>query len=60
MDNLKERCARFVDELGVSITKFCAKIKLSTAGYYAWKSGRLELSEETLNRIDGYLRRYNF
>ena len=60
MDDLKKRCARFIDELGVSVTKFCERIKLSTGGYYAWRNGQLALSQGTLDRIDGYLKQYNF
>ena len=60
MDELKERCARFLSELGIATTKFCDRVQVSTSAYYAWKAGTLKLSEDTLNRIDSYLKQYNF
>ena len=60
MDDLKDRCKRFIDELGINVTKFCEHIKLSTGGYYAWRNGQLKLSGETLGRIDDYLNQYGF
>ncbi len=60
MNDLKERCERFIAELGVSVTKFCERIQLSPGGYYAWRNGQLKLSDGTLERIDGYLKQYGF
>ena len=55
MDELKERCKRFLEELCTPVTQFCKKVQLSPSGYYAWRSGQLVLSEGTLERIDSYL-----
>lgn len=60
MENLRNRCDRFMAELGVSVTQFCKHIQLSSSGFYAWRNGQLKLSDATLARIDGYLRKYNF
>ncbi len=60
MDDLKSRCDRFLFELGIPVTRFCGKISLSKSGYYGWKSGQLKLAETTLQRIDEYLKKYNF
>ena len=60
MDKLKERCERFIRELGVSVTKFCNRVQLSTSAFYAWRTGQLTLSNATLERIDSYLQQYNF
>ena len=57
---LIQRCEQFRRELAVPITGFCNKIKLSTSAYYAWRSGRLRLSDATQQRIDSYLTKYNF
>ena len=54
------RCERFQKELGIAVTKFCERVSLSTSSYYACRSGQLALSEETLTRIDEYLKRYGF
>ena len=58
--NLLERSQRFIDDLGIPVTKFCERVKLSTSGYYAWRNGQLKLSSETMGRIDNYLKQYNF
>ena len=57
---LLTRCEKFMRELSVPITGFCKKVKLSTSAYYAWRSGRLRLSDATQQRIDSYLTKYNF
>lgn len=58
--NLLERCEHFISELGVSKSKFCRNVQISESSYYAWRTGHLTLSEETLKRIDEYLKNYNF
>ena len=60
MDDLKNRCERFISELGVTVVNFCKHIELSVGGFYAWRNGQLKLSEGTLARIDGYLEQYGF
>ena len=60
MEDLKLRCNRFMDELGIAATKFCTRIQLSTSAFYAWRAGQLVLSEATAQRIDEYLKKYNF
>lgn len=60
MDMLLMRCEKFIAELGIAVTKFCQRVQLSTSGYYAWRAGQLVLSDGTRQRIDGYLKQYNF
>lgn len=60
VDDLRNRREQFLTELGVSVTQFCKRIQLSSSGFYAWRGGQLKLSDATLARIDGYLRKYNF
>lgn len=57
---LYERCQIFMDELGIPVTSFCRRIKLSLSSFYGWRSGDVILSENTLKRIDEYLKKYNF
>lgn len=60
MDDLRNRCEQFITELGVTVTHFCKHIQLSSGGFYAWRNGQLKLSDDTLARIDDYLKKYNF
>ena len=55
-----ERAIRFLDEMGTPSTKFCERVQIAGSTFYAWRSGKLKLSDDTLTRIDEYLRRYNF
>lgn len=58
--DLVTRCQRLIDVLGVSVTAFCRRINISPSAYYAWKNGNLRLSDDTLIRIENYLKTYNF
>ena len=58
--SIKERCAKFLSELGVAVTTFCRKVSISTGAYYRWQSGDLNLSAETESRIEQYLDKYGF
>ena len=55
-----ERAMRFLDEMGTPSTKFCERVQIAGSTFYAWRSGKLRLSDDTLARIDDYLRKYNF
>lgn len=57
---LKDRVKAFVQELDMPITGFCRKVEISTATYYKWVQGKLNLSKSTEQRIDEYLTRYGF
>ncbi len=60
MSNLLDRCKQFMDVLGISVTNFCKRVHLSRSGFYAWKTGRISLSDATRQRIDNYLKQYHF
>jgi predicted transcriptional regulator len=57
---LVKRCCKFIAELGIPITVFCRKINISTQSFYDWKSGKLNLSANTLKRIENYIGKYGF
>lgn len=57
---LIKRCETFLNELGVPVVVFCRKVDISTTAYYSWRKGFLQLSNDTLQRIDSYLKQYNF
>ena len=54
------RCEKLMDEMGVSKAAFCKRVNLSTSAYYAWKSGVLKLSKETMDRISRFIERFGF
>lgn len=60
MIKLQDRCKRFLAELGIPVTKFCARISLSRTCLYDWFDGNLKLSQSTLDRINDFLTKYNF
>ncbi len=57
---LINRCISFLETLGVPTTVFCRNVKISPTAFYSWKNGNLTLSDSTLERIDNYLKNYNF
>jgi len=57
---MKARILRFLNELQLPKTRFCRGIGISTQALNAWLRDDLNLSENTLKRIDDYLRRYGF
>lgn len=57
---LINRCNRFFDELEVPVTVFARKVNLSTQSVYKWRKQSLQLSENSLRRIDEYLTQYGF
>ena len=60
MKDLLARCEQFMDELGITVTNFCKRVRLSRSGFYAWQAGRISLSNATQHRIDAYLKQYDF
>lgn len=57
---LKERCQKMIEELGIPITKFCRNVNMSTMSYYNWQRDKINLTEERLKNIDAYISRYGF
>lgn len=58
--DLINRCIRFLETLGIPTTVFCRNVKISPTAFYNWKNGNLTLADSTLERIDNYLKTYNF
>ncbi len=58
--SLMNRVERFINELGVSKSAFCQRVKLDVSTLWKWQHGQLELSNATLERIDNYLKKYHF
>lgn len=57
---LKERCNKFIEEIGVPISVFCKNIGISRTQYYSWQRGDRNLSGYMEQRISDYLEKYNF
>lgn len=60
MNTLEQRCKNFLRELGVPVSQFCVRIKLSTSFLYAWLRGDRKISQASADRIDQYLSKYGF
>lgn len=58
--DLKKRCKGFICDTGVPVTQFCKHIKLSVSSYNRWQRDDLLIAESTQNRIDTYLKRFNY
>ena len=57
---LRDRVRDFLNEFGMPITVFCKKIEISPGYFYKWKVGKVNFSEEALQRISDYLSKYGF
>lgn len=59
-EKLKSRCKEFISEIGIPTTRFCRNVSVSVSAYNTWQRGELKLADSTLERIDAYLKKYNF
>ena len=57
---LMERCAAYLKDSGLPITRMCAKLGLSTGAFYQWRRGQLNLTPDRLLSIDDYLKRWGY
>lgn len=57
---LRDRVERFLNEFEMPITVFCKKIEISSGYFYKWRVGKVNFSEEALQRISDYLSKYGF
>ncbi|MFR5728111.1 hypothetical protein [Blautia stercoris] len=60
MNELKERCRKFIDELNLPVTSFCMNVGLSPSFYYKWQRGERNMSNEKEKHISEYLMKYGF
>ena len=57
--HLKERVKKFIEELGLPVTRFANGVSLSDDTIHKWLKHDLKLSEKNLINIDAYLKKYN-
>lgn len=57
---LKTRVHDFLMEIGIPMTKFAQRVSLCRQSIYRWLQGDLNLSADSLNRIDKFLNKYGF
>ena len=57
--DVKERTKQFIQEIGLPVTRLAEDVGLSANAIHQWFRGELELSEQTINRIDDFLRSLN-
>lgn len=60
MKDLKTRCKKFIDELGVKTVRFCQNAGISASMYYKWLSNEVEISDYLQRKIADYLKKYGF
>jgi len=53
--NLQAQTHKALQEIGIPITTFCKRMKISTAAYYRWQHNDLKLSQEKENNIRKYI-----
>lgn len=56
---LKEKISDFFVITGMPKTKFCQKVNLTTQSLNSWLHGTLNLSKDTLGRIENYLSKFD-
>lgn len=57
---IKDRCIKFIDELGVKATKLADNIGIGRSTLHFWLHGKIEISDKLQDKIDNYLKKYNF
>lgn len=57
---LKKRCKKFIDELGVKTAKFADNVGIGRSTYYKWLKDDIEISPNIENKIDAYLKKFGY
>lgn len=57
---LRGRTNRFINTLGVKKVEFCRNVNISPTTYYDWQAGKIDISEQMMDRIDRYIYHYGF
>lgn len=57
---LKNRADRFIADSGVAVTAFARKVELSAQSIHRWRKNELNLSQAASQRIDEYLKKFNY
>ena len=60
MTNLKERLQNFRTETEMPLSVICRKINLTTVAIHKWLKGKMNLTADSLSRIDAYLSRFGY
>ena len=55
----KQKVRAFLKEFEMPKEKLCRRLGISRQTMYQWLNGELNLSSETVNRIEKYMRKYN-
>lgn len=57
---LIERCLTMIDTLGIKKTEFCKNVRIGYSTFFKWSNNELTISIEMIQKIDNYLKSYNF
>lgn len=60
MEDLKERCKKFIEEVGVMTKKFCDNAGIGRSTYYMWQSNHITISDDIKKSIDTYLKKFGY
>jgi len=57
--NLKERTKKFIEEIGLPVSRFGRNVGIHGDSVRRWLKGELHLKPETEQRIDAFLKSLN-
>lgn len=57
---LKRRVRQYLSDTGTPYTSFCNRIHISTTYLYKWLHNERTFSDDVSERIDEYLKRFNY
>lgn len=57
---LKKRVKQYLSDTGIPRTSFCKRVHISTTYLYKWLHDKRTFSEDVAERIDEYLKRFNY
>ena len=60
MNDLKDRVTRFIADSGAKKTLFADKVGIGRTTLYKWLEGSITISANIENKIDRYLREFNY
>ena len=58
--NIKKRCLKMIDELGIVKAKFAANVGIGRSTFFMWLNNDIELSDSKIKDIESYLPKYGF
>lgn len=57
---LKQRVKNYIEDSGIPRTTFCKRIYISTVYLYKWLHNERTFSDEVVERVETYLKKYGY